>query len=128
MLPTRNNDTIMELDGRIEKFIGKHHVLTLATATEEGAGPDTRHARMLARNALTAASIVLETRVVGKVQGLQITGRTAPAAEGDKSLYLKKFPYAALADLNLWRMEAETMKLTDNTLGFGKKLIWQRQE
>ncbi len=59
---------------------------------------------------------------------MQITGRTAPAAEGDKSLYLKKFPYAALADLNLWRMEAETMKLTDNTLGFGKKLIWQRQE
>ena len=37
MLPTRNNDTIMELDGRIEKFIGKHNVLTLATATEEGA-------------------------------------------------------------------------------------------
>ena len=94
MLPTRNNDTIMELDGRIEKFIGKHNVLTLATATEEGApyccnlfyaydkddkafvftsGPDTRHARMLARNALTAASIVLETRVVGKVQGLQLS-------------------------------------------------------
>ena len=79
----------MELDGRIEKFIGKHNVLTLATATEEGApyccnlfyaydkddkafvftsGPDTRHARMLARNALTAASIVLETRGVGKTR------------------------------------------------------------
>lgn len=139
----------MEIDGRIEKFIGKHHVLTLATATREGApyccnlfyaydkagkafvftsGTDTRHARMLACNARTAASIVLETRVVGKVQGLQITGRTTPATEGDKTLYIKRFPYAALAELNLWRMEADTMKLTDNTLGFGKKLIWQRQE
>lgn len=139
----------MEIDGRIEKFIGRHHVLTLATATEDGtpyccnlfyaydkadkafvftSGADTRHARMLACNARTAASIVLETRVVGKVQGLQITGRTTPATEGDKTIYIKRFPYAALTELNLWRMEADTMKLTDNTLGFGKKLIWQRQE
>ncbi|WP_368408471.1 pyridoxamine 5'-phosphate oxidase family protein [uncultured Duncaniella sp.] len=65
-------------------------MLTLATATEEGApyccnlfyaydkddkafvftsGPDTLHARMLARNALTAASIVLETRVVRNQNG-----------------------------------------------------------
>jgi len=139
----------MEIDDRIEKFIGRHHVLTLAAASEDGtpyccnlfyaydrtgkafiftSDPDTRHARMLVRNGRTAASIVLETRVVGKVQGLQITGWTRTATDRDKTLYLKKFPYAALAELNLWRMEADTMKFTDNTLGFGKKLIWQRQE
>lgn len=138
-----------DLDKRIERFIGRHHVLTLASVDEAGApyccnifyayrsderafvftsDPATRHASMIARNALTAASVVLETRVVGKVQGLQITGRTLPAADGDKAVYLKRFPYAALADLNLWRMEADMMKFTDNTLGFGKKLIWQRQE
>lgn len=139
----------METDSRIEKFIGRHHVLTLATATPQGmpyccnlfyaydkdakafiftSDPSTRHSQMLADNASTAASIVLETRVVGKVQGLQITGRTLPAADGDRAVYVKRFPYAALAGLHLWRMEADTMKLTDNTLGFGKKLIWQRQE
>jgi uncharacterized protein YhbP (UPF0306 family) len=42
--------------------------------------------------------------------------------------YIKEFPYAAVADLELWRLEADFMKLTDNTLGFGKKLIWQRSE
>ena len=71
---------------------------------------------------------MLETRTVGKVQGLQITGQVKRAIEGDKMRYIKVFPYAAVADLELWRLEADFMKLTDNTLGFGKKLIWQRSE
>ena len=75
-----------------------------------------------------AASIVLETRTVGKVQGLQITGEIKPAIEGDKMCYIKSFPYAAVADLTLWRLEADFLKLTDNRLGFGKKLIWQSSE
>ena len=83
---------------------------------------------MMCENDRVAASIVLETRTVGKVQGLQITGKVKQAIDGDKLLYLKSFPYAAVADLHLWRLEADFLKLTDNTLGFGKKLIWQRQE
>ena len=139
----------MQIDKKIEQFIGRHHVLTLATATTEGApyccncfyaydaatgafiftsDPTTNHGRMMCENARVAASIVLETRTVGKVQGLQITGKVKQAIDGDKLLYLKSFPYAVVADLHLWRLEADFLKLTDNTLGFGKKLIWQRQE
>jgi uncharacterized protein YhbP (UPF0306 family) len=88
----------------------------------------THHAQMMMQNDRVAASVVLETRTVGKVQGLQITGRIKRAIEGDKMRYIKEFPYAAVADLELWRLEADFMKLTDNTLGFGKKLIWQRSE
>lgn len=136
-------------DKKIERFIARHHVLTLATATTEGvpyccncfyaydkataafiftSDPATRHAQMMAENERVAASIVLETRVVGKVQGLQITGYAKQACEQDRLTYLKSFPYAVVADLHLWRLEADFLKLTDNTLGFGKKLIWQRQE
>ena len=139
----------MMVDQRIEKFISKHHVLTLATSTKEGepyccncffvfdaetaafiftSGEATHHAQMMMQNDRVAASVVLETRTVGKVQGLQITGRIKRAIEGDKMRYIKEFPYAAVADLELWRLEADFMKLTDNTLGFGKKLIWQRSE
>ena len=50
------------------------------------------------------------------------------ARDGDRLTYIKAFPYAAVADLSLWRLEAKMMKLTDNTLGFGKKLIWQKEE
>lgn len=139
----------MDIDNKIEKFIKAHHVLTLATATLNGepyccncfyaydkesaafiftSGTDTHHSQMMAQNNCVAASIVLETRTVGKIQGLQITGHIKTAKDSDKTLYIKRFPYTAIADLTLWRLEADFMKLTDNTLGFGKKLIWQRQE
>ena len=139
----------MQIDKKIERFISRHHVLTLATATNDGApyccncfyvcdadtaafifttDSTTRHGQMMSENNRVAASIVLETRTVGKVQGLQITGTIKPAADGDKMTYIKSFPYAAVADLHLWRLEADFLKLTDNTLGFGKKLIWQREE
>lgn len=137
------------IDKKIESFIRKHHVLTLATSTPTGepyccncffsydtataafiftSSEATRHGAMMMQNDRVAASVVLETRTVGKVQGLQITGRIKRAIDGDKMLYIKAFPYAAVADLELWRLEADMMKLTDNTLGFGKKLIWQRSE
>ena len=137
----------MNVDKKIERFISKHHVLTLATSTLGGepyccncfyaydaesaafiftTDSTTHHGQMMLQNSAVAASIVLETRTVGKVQGLQITGEIKPAIEGDKMCYIKSFPYAAVADLTLWRLEADFLKLTDNRLGFGKKLIWQR--
>lgn len=139
----------MEIDKKIERFIAKHHVLTLATSTPDGkpyccncffaydeasaafiftTDSATHHGQMMQANPRVAASVVLETRTVGKVQGLQITGKVLPAVDGDKMTYIKAFPYAAVADLSLWRLEADMMKLTDNTLGFGKKLIWRREE
>ena len=49
------------------------------------------------------------------------------ADEEAKSVYIKRFPYAAVAPLKLWMVEPKMMKLTDNTLGFGTKLIWQSE-
>ena len=136
----------MEIDKRIEGFIAEHHVLTLATATpcgepyccnafyayDKASGAfifttdlSTHHGKMMAENERVAASILLETRTVGKIQGLQITGKVKPAIDGDKMRYIKDFPNAVVADLSLWRLEAEMMKFTDNRLGFGKNLIWQ---
>ena len=132
---------------RIVSFIARHHVLTLATATSEGmpycaacfyaydkarnvivftSDDNTTHAQQMAANSRVACAINLETRVVGKVQGLQICGTVRRGAEEDKMGYIKRFPYAAVAPLNIWVVEPDFMKLTDNTLGFGKKLIWNR--
>ena len=33
--------------------------------------------------------------------------------------------FAALAELTLWALVPDYLKFTDNTLGFGKKLIWK---
>ena len=135
---------------RIVKFIRRHHVMTLATSV--GGDPwcanlfyaymprenlfvftserSTKHAADALANNKVAGSIVLETKVVGRVQGVQLEGVMRGAAEsgiaGAKAAYLKKFPYAAAFPLELWTIEPTLMKFTDNTLGFGKKIIWTK--
>jgi len=132
------------INERFVRFLRRHHVLTLATVAEGvpycsnafycydkernllvfTSDPATRHAQEMERNPRVAASVVLETKIVGRVQGLQLCGTAARADETARRAYLKRFPYAALAELTLWAIRPDYMKLTDNTLGFGKKLIW----
>lgn len=137
------------LDERIIKFIKRHHVLTLATVNSEGmpyvancfyaydkrrnlliftSDETTRHGGEMAANGNVAVSIVLETSVVGRVEGVQITGIAERGDNEAKLCYIKRFPYAAVAPLTLWMVRPTMMKLTDNTLGFGTKLIWRSEE
>jgi uncharacterized protein YhbP (UPF0306 family) len=71
----------------------------------------------------------LETKTIGKIQGTQIIGEIEEA-EGErlknaKKAYLKEFPYAILKSTKLWILNISYIKMTDNRLGFGKKLIWE---
>jgi hypothetical protein len=136
------------IDSRIIKFFRKHHVLTIATALENEpwcancfyvylekenalvftSGLDTRHGQEFLKNHLVAGSVVLETMIIGKIRGIQFQGIISEP-EGDllsasKTAYLKRFPIAALMDTHLWIVRLTYIKMTDNRLGFGKKLIW----
>ena len=89
---------------------------------------DTRHGEEFLKNPLVAGSVVLETIVIGKIQGIQFQGLVSEP-EGDmlskaKWAYLKRFPPAVLMDTHLWMVKLTLIKLTDNRLGFGEKLIW----
>ena len=135
-------------DSRIVKFFRKHHVLTLATTVdnepwcancfyvyleEENAlvftsDYDTRHGQEFLKNSHVAGSVVLETMFVGKIRGIQFLGIVSEP-QGDllsraKRAYLKRFPVAVLMDTRLWIVRLSYIKMTDNRLGFGKKLIW----
>ena len=137
------------MDELFLKFIKRHHVLTLATVDSDGmpyvancfyaydkernlfvftSDTSTRHGEHMTLNPSVALSIVLETRVVGRVQGLQITGDVERGDDKAHRCYIKRFPYASIAPLTLWMVRPSMMKLTDNTLGFGKKLIWRNEE
>ena len=135
-------------DSRIIRFFKKHHVLTVATTVmdepwcancfyvyleEENAlvfttESDTRHGKEFIKNPLVAGSVVLETMLTGKIRGIQFQGIVSePEVEildRAESAYLKRFPVAALMDTRLWIVKLTYIKMTDNRLGFGKKLIW----
>jgi len=140
----------MDIDKQIIDFINKHHVLTLATSVDNKpytsncfysynessnvliftSDESTKHIKDVLTNNYVGANIVLETSVVGKIQGLQING-FMHKAENEllkkyKKCYLKKFPFAILKNTALWFIEPDFLKMTDNRLGFGKKLIWNK--
>lgn len=140
------------IDKRIIEFINKHHVLTLATSRNNipycancfyvyhekknmlafTTDHTTKHAQDAIGQNVVAGSIVLETNVVGKIQGVQFQGRMFEPKEEllkqVKTKYLKRFPVAMLMKTHLWVVELSFLKFTDNRLGFGKKLIWGKEE
>ncbi len=139
-------------DRRIIEFIRKHHVLTLATSymnipwcancffaymEDENmliftSDDDTRHIREVVNNPIVAGSIVLETEVIGKIQGIQFEGKIfkpeASTIGKYRSIYMKRFPYAVILNSPIWILELNYIKFTNNKLGFGKKLIWKKGE
>lgn len=140
------------IDRRIVRFLRKHHVLTIATSVnnepwcancfyvfleEEAAfvfttDKETRHGKEFLLNPSVAGSVVLETRIPGRIRGIQFQGEVAEA-EGDlleksKRMYLGRFPVAMLMDTHLWVVRPKKIKMTDNRLGFGKKLNWSSED
>jgi uncharacterized protein YhbP (UPF0306 family) len=136
------------IDSKITRFFRKHHVLTIATTVENEpwcancfyvylekenslvftTDSNTRHGSEFVKNPFVAGSVVLETMVIGKIRGIQFQGRVSEP-EGDllsaaKNAYLKRFPVAALMDTRIWIVKLSCIKMTDNRLGFGKKIIW----
>jgi uncharacterized protein YhbP (UPF0306 family) len=86
---------------------------------------ETTHIHHILKNSKIAGNILLETHNVGEIKGLQFKGEFRELQ--DKALklqYFKKFPYALALNPTLWQIKVDYFKMTDNRLGFGKKLIW----
>lgn len=139
------------VDSRIVRFFKKHHVLTIATSVDnepwcancfyvyledENAlvfttDAETRHGREFIMNRKVAGSVVLETMIVGKIRGIQFSGDVSEPSgkllEKVRVSYLRRFPVATLMETRLWMVRLTHIKMTDNRLGFGKKLIWEEK-
>ena len=132
----------------IVTFIKKHHVLSLCTCKDSipycancfyvfdalhvsfviATDAKTRHGREALANAHVAGTIALETKIIGKIQGVQFTGLFKEASKEESKAYFKRFPYALAMLPALWSIEIDYLKFTDNTLGFGEKLEFRRVE
>jgi uncharacterized protein YhbP (UPF0306 family) len=138
------------LDKKVIGFLKEHHVLTIAASVENRpwcancfyaymekenmlvftSDHTTKHAQNFAINTNVAGSVVLETEMIGKIQGIQFSGIIS-LPEGElltkaKKRYLKRFPFAIVMNTTFWTVELSYIKMTDNRLGFGKKLIWDK--
>lgn len=137
-------------DLRIVKFLKEHHVLTLATCVgnkpwcsncfyiflenEVGfvftSGFDTRHIQEALANTHVSGSVVLESSILGKIQGVQFEGKLrildTTLSNKAKIAYLKRFPMTAMMNSHLWFLEVTYLKLTDNRIGFDRRLDWKK--
>ncbi|PKH25859.1 hypothetical protein CIG19_04895 [Enterobacterales bacterium CwR94] len=132
----------------IARYLKKQHVLTLACQAQGEiwcascyyvfdaqrqvfwlmSDPATRHGELMLAQAQVAGTVSGQPKSVALIRGVQFAG-TACLLEDDavaRAAYLKRFPFAAKQAAPLWEIRVDRLKMTDNTLGFGSKLHWQR--
>jgi len=131
---------------KIASFIEEHHVMSLATTFAEeisvcslfyayeastatfvvASSQETTHITHILQNSQVAGNILLETKKIGEIKGVQFRGEFTKLDDASlKLLYFNSFPYALAMRPTLWKISVNFFKLTDNSLGFRNKLIWK---
>lgn len=94
--------------------------------------PDTRHGLLLTKNARVAGTVNGQPKTVLLIKGVQYRGRIALLSEEAEAqarqTYQKRFPVSRNVSAPLWEIRLDEAKMTDNALGFGKKISWQRSD
>lgn len=89
----------------------------------------TRHAQLLQRNGTVAGTIQPDKLNPLLIKGLQFTGTLVnpndPLATDAFSVYHKKYPFAIAMKGEVLTIKLTAIKMTDNTLQFGKKIAWK---
>ena len=141
----------MESLNIIGKWLKKQHVLTYCAGAGESlwcanafyiydendvafyflSDPATRHGQLTGPHAMTAGTINGQPKTVALIRGLQFRGEIRLLNEEEaaypRECYNKRFPIARAMPAPMWTIELDELKMTDNTLGFGKKLHWVRE-
>lgn len=137
------------MDKKIISFIESQKNMTLCTAVNDSpycancfyafgqsdnilifkSDKETQHICNALLNNKVAGTILPDISKIGTIKGIQFTGEFI-VSEGNLSdkarkLYYKVFPFALPMKGELWGIKLLTIKMTDNTLGIGKKIIWE---
>ncbi len=91
---------------------------------------DSRHILEAIRQKNVAGTILPDQHNPASIKGIQFQGILVfPDPEilsSIKGSYYRKFPYARAISGDIWIIELNFIKMTDNNLGFGKKLVWTK--
>lgn len=135
------------MDERIVKFLKKMHLASVCAIDDDGqpyafsafyafdelnftlllaSSDESSHVKFLKNSKLVAGTVALDTKIVGKIEGVQFQGVMREASANEREIYFKRFFYAKAMNPKIWSISLEKVKFTSNTLGFGKKIFWQK--
>lgn len=132
----------------ITRYLKKQHVLTLCSGNPVWCAncfylfnaekvafwlmteTTTRHGAQMREDPQVAGTVSGQPKSVLLIKGVQYAGRIALLENEEEQVarkaYIKRFPIAAKVSAPLWEIKLDELKMTDNALGFGKKLTWTR--
>lgn len=138
------------LPDNIIHFIERHHVVSLATLDEQGlwcancfysfdsdnagliilSNTTTRHGKAMQAMPAISGTIAAQPESILDIQGIQFTARASllqgQSAKQALQRYYTRHPLARLKKAEIWSLEFDSIKFTDNALRFGHKTRWQR--
>jgi uncharacterized protein len=91
----------------------------------------TSHCRMLSVNAAVAGTIQPDKLNILAIKGIQFSGMALepshPLCTHAENIYHKRYPFALAMPGEVWAIDPDFIKMTDSSLGFGRKAIWHKQ-
>ena len=140
------------MDKKICDFLDKNSLLSIATCSNNipssatcfyafnedlnylviKSGETTKHISNALINNNVAGTILPKIVKLSEIKGIQFSG-TFINPIGDvlgqlKKTYYKTYPFALVMEGKIWGIELPSIKMTDNTFGFGKKIVWNKED
>lgn len=141
------------MDKRIIEFIMKQTCTSICCAGENGnpycfscfyafnpavgllyykSSPDSYHSKLIQSSPEIAATILPDKLNRLMPKGIQLQGRVLellhPMATNASTIYYKKYPIAMAIKGEVFTISLTQIKMTDNSLGIGKKILWNRND
>lgn len=92
---------------------------------------NSRHAGLMKKNPFVAGTILPDKLNKISIKGIQfeatVLDTQQPLVKRSLGIYIKKHPLALAIPGEIWALQINHIKMTDSTLGFGKKIIWERE-
>ena len=141
---------MQSIPNAISRFLQQNHVVSIATAAngeiwsaccfyvfEETAAQlivltsqTTHHGGLMLTNPQIASTIAGQPDSITKISGIQFNARAVlldgEAAKSARARYVRVHAAARVMKSDVWALQLERIKFTDNKLVFAQKTLWQR--
>jgi hypothetical protein len=137
------------MDKRISRFIKGQKVATVSCVDVDGkpysfscfyafdgnkmqlyfkSNSATHHMQILKEKPFVSGSILPDKLNPLALQGIQFSGLLIDRVEcaAAKAAYHQRYPFAMTMKGTVYTIELQWIKMTDNTLHFGTKLVWEK--